>query len=180
MQVDLYELRDDPRNEDAAAGRSINLALSDRGLRALSQIGMREMCMKAGVKMFARMIHNLDGSTNSQPYGRTENHFILSISRLGLNQMILTEAEKRENVNLHFHHRINGVDLDGKLKFTDGTGTGLFMDLVKFSILRRITEDIRKITKIFPRSKFLIRDLESLSEESDRQTKLKFIYFRIP
>jgi len=119
-KVDLYELRDDPRSEDAAPGRSINLALSDRGMRALRQIGMEEQCINAGVKMFARMIHNMDGSTYAVPYGRTEKHFILSISRLGLNQMILTEAEKRSNVNLHFEHRVSSVDLDGKLRFTNG------------------------------------------------------------
>merc|ERR1712176_612161 len=118
-KVDLYELREDPRNEDAAPGRSINLALSDRGMRALRQIGMEEQCLKAGVKMYARMIHNHDGTTYENRYGRTDKHYIISISRLGLNQMILTEAEKRSNVNLHFEHRINGVDLEGKLKFTD-------------------------------------------------------------
>lgn len=62
-KIDLYELREDPRNEDAAPGRSINLALSDRGMRALRQIGMEKQCLEMGVKMFSRMIHNIDGST---------------------------------------------------------------------------------------------------------------------
>ena len=67
------------------------------------------------------MIHSHDGSLYSSPYGRTDEHYILSISRLGLNQMLLTAAEKRENVNLHFKKRINKVDLDGRLEFADGT-----------------------------------------------------------
>ena len=67
------------------------------------------------------MIHSHDGSLYSSPYGRTDEHYILSISRLGLNQMLLTAAEKRENVNLHFQKRINKVDLNGRLEFADGT-----------------------------------------------------------
>ena len=67
------------------------------------------------------MIHSHDGSLYSSPYGRTDEHYILSISRLGLNQMLLTAAEKRENVNLHFKKRINKVDLNGRLEFADGT-----------------------------------------------------------
>jgi len=118
-QIDLYELRDDPRNENAAAGRSINLSLSHRGMRSLRQIGMEEECLANGVKMPARMIHKVSGETYEVPYGRTKEHFILSISRLRLNQMILTAAEKRENVNLHFNHRITDVDLSGTLKFSD-------------------------------------------------------------
>ena len=77
--MDLFELREDPRNEDAAAGRSINLALSDRGMRALRQIGMEDECLKAGVKMFARMIHNKDGSTYAVPYGRTGKVLIFTM-----------------------------------------------------------------------------------------------------
>ena len=71
--------------------------------------------------MYGRMIHSHDGSLYSSPYGRTDDHYILSISRLGLNQMLLTAAEKRENVNLHFQKRINKVDLNGRLEFADGT-----------------------------------------------------------
>ena len=71
--------------------------------------------------MYGRMIHSHDGSLYSSPYGRTDEHYILSISRLGLNQMLLTAAEKRENVNLHFQKRINKVDLNGRLEFADGT-----------------------------------------------------------
>jgi len=80
---------------------------------------MEEECLANGVKMPARMIHKVSGETYEVPYGRTKEHFILSISRLRLNQMILTAAEKRENVNLHFNHRITDVDLSGTLKFSD-------------------------------------------------------------
>ena len=88
-------------------------------MRSLGQIGMEEECLANGVKMPARMIHKVSGETYEVPYGRTKEHFILSISRLRLNQMILTAAEKRENVNLHFNHRITDVDLNGTLKFSD-------------------------------------------------------------
>lgn len=134
-KVDLYELRDDPRGEGAAAGRSINLTLSHRARRALRRIGMEQECLDAGVPLFGRMIHRYDGSTYDVPYGRTDEHYILSISRLGLNQMLLTgyftsfhfhkannhiAAEKRENVNLHFEHRVTSVDLKGQLTFKSG------------------------------------------------------------
>lgn len=88
-------------------------------MRSLRQIGMEEECLANGVKMPARMIHKVSGETYEVPYGRTKEHFILSISRLRLNQMILSAAEKRENVNLHFNHRITDVDLKGTLKFSD-------------------------------------------------------------
>ena len=82
--VELYELREDPRGEGADAGRSINLALSHRGRLALQRIGIEEECLNAGVKLKGRMIHKMNGDTYDVPYGRTEEHFILSISRLGL------------------------------------------------------------------------------------------------
>lgn len=119
--VNVYELRQDPRDKDAPPGRSINLTVAHRGRQALRRIGIEEETLQEGIKMYGRMIHKHDGETYSVPYGRTQDHFILSISRLKLNQMLITAAEKRDNVKFHFQHRVQNVDLEGGLSFSDGT-----------------------------------------------------------
>src|ERR1700722_14744708 len=79
-KIRLFERRGDMRKEKIAAGRSINLALSDRGLRALELIGIADEIKKISIPMHGRFIHNADNSTAFQPYGK-EGQFINSVSR---------------------------------------------------------------------------------------------------
>jgi kynurenine 3-monooxygenase len=110
-KVDLYERRPDMRKEKIVAGRSINLALSDRGWKGLAGAGLKEEIEKVAIQMKGRMVHMPDGTQSFQPYGR-EGQAIYSVSRGGLNMTLMDLAEKQQNVKLHFNHRCTDVDLD--------------------------------------------------------------------
>lgn len=116
--VDLYERRADPRSSSAERGRSINLALSVRGLAALEELGLAEEVLKTAVRMPGRMIHHLDGSLTFQPYGKDENQVLHSVSRSGLNRLLVEAAAKYPGVRLIFDHRCTAMDLNtGTLSF---------------------------------------------------------------
>ncbi len=110
-KVTLLERRGDLRTAAISAGRSINLALSTRGLTALGRVGLKEDAIKLCIPMKGRMIHSLDGSLNFQPYGR-EDQYINSISRRALNEMLLDHAEACEQVELLFEQPCTGFDLN--------------------------------------------------------------------
>ncbi len=121
IEVDLYEARGDMRLESVAAGRSINLALSDRGIAALREIGMDQYMLSEAVPMYGRMIHSPAGETKLLPYSGRKGEYINSISRGGLNAALITEAERHPQVRFHFHKRC--VDFDrfsGTVRFGDG------------------------------------------------------------
>ncbi|HMG15189.1 MAG TPA: NAD(P)-binding protein, partial [Saprospiraceae bacterium] len=79
--VELHEKRADMRKTAMIAGRSINLALSNRGINALRMVGMDAFMLKEAIPMYGRMIHNIDGSLMMQPYSGREGEYINSISR---------------------------------------------------------------------------------------------------
>lgn len=121
-QVDVYERRPDMRHMDMKGGRSINLALSERGLKALEGVGVREKAQQMALPMQGRLIHDTNGYTNLQPYG-LQGQFINSISRAGLNELLMNEAEATGQVRFHFDHVCHDVDLDGgKLTFSVADG----------------------------------------------------------
>lgn len=91
--VKLYERRGDMRKEDMVAGRSINLALSDRGIKALEEVGLMDEIRKICIPMHGRFLHNADGNTAYQPYGN-EGQFINSVSRGELNKKLMDLAEQ--------------------------------------------------------------------------------------
>jgi len=112
LTVELYESRPDMRKTDISAGRSINLALSDRGILPLQEVGIAEKVLAEGVKMPGRMLHAKDGALQFAPYGKDESQYINSISRGGLNQLLMTEAEAYDNVSIFFNQRCIAVDLE--------------------------------------------------------------------
>jgi len=121
MQVDVFEARGDMRREDVAAGRSINLALSDRGIAALREVGMDEYMLSEAIPMHGRMIHSVSGETKLLPYSGRKGEYINSVSRAGLNIALMNEAEKYAGVQFIFNERC--VDLDcgsGELMFESG------------------------------------------------------------
>jgi kynurenine 3-monooxygenase len=109
--VDIFERRPDMRKETISAGRSINLALSDRGWKALDKIGVGEEIRKVAIPMTGRMIHNVKGELSFQPYGK-ENQAIYSVSRGGLNCVLMDLAEKHKNVSLYFDERCADINLE--------------------------------------------------------------------
>jgi kynurenine 3-monooxygenase len=106
--ISVYERRLDMRKHLIEGGRSINLALSNRGIRALEEVGLAEVLRKNAIPMHGRMIHDTEGKLNFQPYGKT-GQFINSVSRGGLNMMLITEAEK-QGVEFFFEHRCLNID----------------------------------------------------------------------
>ena len=113
-QVDLFERRGDPRVEGYAGGRSINLALAERGLHALRQAGADGAVLQQAVMMRGRFVHPLQGEPNLQPYGRDDSEVIWSINRGELNVVLLDIAESH-GARLHFDHALERVEFDAKL-----------------------------------------------------------------
>src|SRR5207248_3643797 len=108
--VELLERRPDLRREKISAGRSINLAISTRGLHALSLVGLEEEVLRISIPMKGRMVHAVDGSTTLQPYGRDDSECIHSVSRSELNRILLTAAEATGKVRTEFHRKAVGYD----------------------------------------------------------------------
>jgi kynurenine 3-monooxygenase len=104
-QVKVFERRADPRGRDVEAGRSINLALSERGWRALAKVGLDEKVKPIAIPMRGRMLHAVDGTTTFVPYGR-EDQAIYSISRGDLNRIMIEEADAFPHVDFIFNQRI--------------------------------------------------------------------------
>jgi kynurenine 3-monooxygenase len=121
-QVDLYEKRPDPRRADQERGRSINLALSVRGIHALRDIGLADGVLQAGILMRGRMIHSLTGALTFQPYGKDDSEALYSVSRAGLNLALVEAAAKYPSVRLFFRRRCTGIDLrSGAVEVLDET-----------------------------------------------------------
>ena len=110
--VDVYERRDDPRVTGAERGRSINLAISTRGLTALRQVGLEDAVLARALLMKGRMIHQVDGEQEFQPYSSDGEMGINSISRGELNAVLLDSAEALPSVSLTFDHRLTAIDID--------------------------------------------------------------------
>ena len=110
FQVQIYERRPDMRKVRISAGRSINLALSARGIHALSQAGLWEGMQKIVIPMKGRMMHSTAGDLTFQPYGKNESEAINSISRAELNIALLNAAEAA-GAAIHFHQRCTGFNL---------------------------------------------------------------------
>jgi kynurenine 3-monooxygenase len=110
--VDLYERRADPREGNIVGGRSINLALSTRGIHALEQLGIADEVLRHAIPMRGRMIHDKSGNLHFSPYDRDPNKFINSIGRAALNTTVIEAAQRYPNVRVHFNHPCTDVDLD--------------------------------------------------------------------
>jgi kynurenine 3-monooxygenase len=108
--VEVLERRADMRRETVDAGRSINLAISTRGLHALRQVGLEEEALKHAIPMRGRVIHPVKGDLAFQPYGKDDSQHINSISRGWLNQFLMTQAEKTGRVSIRFRQRVTQAD----------------------------------------------------------------------
>lgn len=150
--VTLYERRPDPRQGQVERGRSINLALSERGIDALCRLDLVEQVMAEALPMRGRMIHPVRGELDFQPYSATGDRAINSIGRNALNNALLNAADALPNVRIVFGHKL--VDLDpatGRMGFetpqgmveadadivlgTDGAGSAVRGQLLKHGLL---------------------------------------------
>lgn len=119
IEVTLYERRADLRRAPQPAGRSINLALANRGLKPLRLAGLDTEVRKLLTQMRGRMVHPLDGPLDFQPYGQRAHEVIYSVSRPGLNALLLDAAEAA-GVRLRFSMRCVAIDLENdRLEFED-------------------------------------------------------------
>ena len=110
--VTVYEMRPDLRKTDISAGRSINLAFSDRGNKAMKLVGIEDKVKALCIPMNGRMLHDKEGNTFLSNYSGRDHEYINSISRGGLNALLLDEAEKHNNVTIHFNKQCKSVDFE--------------------------------------------------------------------
>ena len=111
FDVTVYERRPDLRAIEQDAGRSINLALSDRGLNALASAGITDKVRDLCIPMHGRMIHATGQEARLSPYSGRSGNYINSISRPGLTSLLLDEADKFDNVNILFNHKCKDLDV---------------------------------------------------------------------
>ncbi|GLQ48580.1 FAD-dependent oxidoreductase [Dyella flava] len=123
FEVDVFEKRPDPRQVGFVGGRSINLALAERGLQALRTAGLSDDVLPRAVMMRGRMVHPLEGTSGLQRYGVDDSEVIWSVSRGGLN-MLLLDAAEAAGVRLHFGQSLVNADLDARrMVLADEEGT---------------------------------------------------------
>src|ERR1043165_189913 len=120
--VDLYQRRADPREENIVGGRSINLAISTRGIHALEQLGIAYEVLKHAIPMPGRMIHDKSGDLHFSPYDRDPRNHINSIGRAALNTTVIEAALRYPTVRISFNQRCSDIDLDAAAaRFESGT-----------------------------------------------------------
>ena len=110
--VDLYERRADPREGNIVGGRSINLAISTRGIHALERIGIADEALRHAIPMRGRMIHDKSGALHFAPYDVDPQKCINSIGRASLNAAVIEAAQRYPDVRVHFNHKCTDVDLE--------------------------------------------------------------------
>ena len=126
LSVTLHERRPDPRQTRPERGRSINLALAARGMRALERAGVMERVRPLLIPMRGRMVHELSGQTALQPYGQREHEVIWSVGRADLNRVLIEEAARHAGVSVRFNQLCLGADVGrDRLRFRDETSGAL-------------------------------------------------------
>ena len=133
-EVNIYERRPDMRNVDIPAGKSINLALSTRGITALAKVGLDKAVLDKAIPMSGRMMHDEQGNLAYQPYGK-EGQAINSVSRAHLNVQLLQLADENEHVHQFFNMKCTKVDLDNSICWFKNEITGETVEVKSDHIL---------------------------------------------
>lgn len=115
FKVELFERRPDMRKEEISAGRSINLNLSCRGIEGLKRVGVMDEVSRELIPMRGRMMHSKEGELTYQPYGKDPSEFGNSVSRAGLNMILLDKAEATGNVSITFNMKAVEVDYENNI-----------------------------------------------------------------
>ena len=131
-KVSIYERRGDMRRAKVEAGRSINLALSDRGLLALEKVGLAKAIQEISIPMHGRFIHNIDGTTAFQPYGK-QGQFINAVSRAELNKKLMDLAEEN-GISIFFNAKCTSINWENNIvefrNTENGTSTEVNADII--------------------------------------------------
>lgn len=122
-KVTIYERRSDIRKADISAGKSINLALSARGWKALKAVGVEHYIEKIAIPMTGRIMHDMEGNTTYQPYGK-EGQAIYSVSRAGINATMMDIAENEGNATIHYNMPCIDVDVHNGIVYLENEKTG--------------------------------------------------------
>src|SRR3990172_2237022 len=122
--VEIYERRQDMRLFNTGGGKSINLALSARGIHALKEVGLYNEIKSISIPMYGRMLHAHDKSTAFQPYGKDKSEYINAVSRAELNKKLMDVAGQNNNVEFHFNRRCTGYNYDANEVFFYNDSTG--------------------------------------------------------
>ncbi len=133
FNVVLVEKRSDLRKVEVAAGRSINLALSDRGLKALRLVGLEDKVRKFCIPMHGRMIHDGEGNTRFSSYSGRKDEYINSVSRTDLNTVLIEAADVHQNVEIIFDADCIDVNIDtstADFKLKDGSDLHIDADII--------------------------------------------------
>lgn len=131
FQVEIFERRPDMRKENISAGRSINLALTSRGIRALEQVGLKEEVMQLCIPVRGRMLHDTSGNTKLVPYSQNPDEYINSISRGDLNKLLLTKAESYDSVSISFDNPVTHFDKNVVTIATDGAWSAIRKEMLE-------------------------------------------------
>lgn len=116
--VDLYEYREDIRHALVVQGRSINLALSQRGRKALAAVGLEEKVLATAIPMRGRMLHDIRGKISVVLYDPCNNQCLYSVGRRQLNEVLLDACDKFPNIQCHFEHKLTSANLrEGSMEF---------------------------------------------------------------
>lgn len=169
--VDIFERRPDIRKADISAGKSINMACSTRGWKALDLVGAGDKVREAAIAMNGRMMHGIDESLTFQPYGK-EGEAIYSISRAGLNQILIDHADQFDNVNFHFNHKCLDLDLDtpsATFEISNGDHKEVTTDLIfgtdgAFSAVRSVMQKLKHFNFS---QEYISHDYKELSIDSN-------------
>jgi kynurenine 3-monooxygenase len=121
--VTIYERRPDMRKGSFSAGKSINLALSNRGWKALDAVGVGDEIRKIAIPMYGRVMHDLEGNLSYQPYGK-DDQAIYSVSRGLINVTMMDIAERYGKASIHFSHECRQVDLQQGVAYLANKETG--------------------------------------------------------
>lgn len=167
-EIDLYERRSDDRNKDSHSGRSINLALSSRGIKALTEAGLYEKVKPLLITMRGRMLHQEDGDVEFSPYGQREHEVIYSVPRGELNKLMVNEAVVAPPVNVVFDQKCLAVDFENRTVRFENTFNGAIRD-VEYDLIigtdgagSRVRRDMMEATRGFSTSEFLDHDYKEL------------------
>ena len=149
--VGLYEGRPDSRQTSIYQGKSINIALSDRGWTSLAEIGISADAKADAIPMYHRAIHDVDGELTRLPYGK-EGQAIWSVSRSGINERLLDIAEAETHVTTHFGHRLVDVDFEtASTSFEVGDGPAVRVEADYLFGADGANSKVRRLAHSLPR-----------------------------
>jgi kynurenine 3-monooxygenase len=173
FNVELYERRGDIRKGQADAGRSINLALSTRGIDALNKVGLAEKVLDDAIPMNGRLMHDVNGNLKYQPYGK-HGQYINSVSRSGLNIKLLELADEYENVKLFFNTKCIEADLKNQkatIQNADGSTFEITADVIfgsdgAFSAIRNEMQKLNRFNYSQTYENYGYKELEIIPDSN--------------